>query len=91
MPEIIAIASMFVWAHYSKYDVLNKQTVYFLSLHAMIFSYLCDQILLARICDQSFPWYNWINIFPVTGALNVLLFRCVPFLLPLGAHSLSFL
>jgi hypothetical protein len=75
MPQIIAIVAMFIWATYSKYDVLNKQTVYFLSLHAMIFSYLCDQILLARICDQKFPWYNWINIFPVAGALNAL-FRC---------------
>lgn len=70
-PYAFQVAILSAWASWSKWNVLDNQPWMFLTMHGLLFSYLCDQIMLARICRLPFNAFNKILIIPLLGALNV--------------------
>lgn len=70
-PYAFQVAILSAWASWSHWNVIDQQPWMFLTMHGLLFSYLCDQIMLARICKLPFNAFNKILIIPLLGALNV--------------------
>lgn len=71
MPQVIYTLLLILWIRWSKFDILNNHLPYLLCMHGLIFSYLCDQLMIARICKMPFKTFNPILIIPLLGVLNV--------------------
>lgn len=71
LPLVNETLLLLLWIYWSRIDLLNTQTAYILSMHGILFSYLCDQLLLARICHLEYSALNPILIIPILGVLNV--------------------
>jgi len=66
----LEILIMTIWVYFLSPDVVATQLVLLLSVHGMIASMLCDQLLIARICRMPVVTWNTVLVVPLLGALN---------------------
>eukprot|EP01126_Amoeba_proteus_P047022 TRINITY_DN5345_c0_g1_i2.p1 TRINITY_DN5345_c0_g1~~TRINITY_DN5345_c0_g1_i2.p1 ORF type:complete len:340 (-),score=31.85 TRINITY_DN5345_c0_g1_i2:52-1071(-) len=73
LPLFLHLALVLFWIHNSKIDIPGTQFLYLLHFHGFIFSYLCQQLVIARVTRQDFPAWNNVLFLPLFGALNTVL------------------
>jgi ethanolaminephosphotransferase len=75
IPFLVIVFLMAEWAYLSSfgYNVLNQNTLAFNCILCLLFSYLCNQLVISRICRMDFTWYNNIYIIPLSGIISCIL------------------
>jgi len=75
IPYLIISFLMIEWAYLSSfgYNVLRQNTLGFGTLYGFLFSYLCNQLVISRICRMEYTWYNNIYIIPITGIISCII------------------
>jgi len=83
-PLIIHITLMIGWVRLSKENLPEKHFASLINFHGLMFSYLCDRLMIARITRQEVTWFNPIITLTLVGFLNSALgpFVSDSFLLP---------
>jgi hypothetical protein len=51
---------------------MATQTAWLITFHGFLFSYLVDQLMIARICKLEYPWWNPILWIPLVGVTYTL-------------------
>eukprot|EP01125_Pyxidicula_operculata_P000254 TRINITY_DN10333_c0_g1_i1.p1 TRINITY_DN10333_c0_g1~~TRINITY_DN10333_c0_g1_i1.p1 ORF type:complete len:402 (+),score=51.39 TRINITY_DN10333_c0_g1_i1:169-1206(+) len=74
IPVVTAAFSLISWAMNSKLDIVTNQTTYSLLFVGLIFSYLCNQLVISRVTKMQFNMHNPILLIPLIGMANVTFF-----------------
>jgi len=69
LPMIIHVGSMYIWVLTSPSNVLQNQFLLVVILMAVVFSALCDWLVICRITKMEFVVPNPVLLFSITGAL----------------------
>jgi len=72
---VISTILIVLWVYLSsfEYNILKKETMKVIIIYGLIFSYLCNQLVISRIFRMRVPWYNSIQIIPLAGVVSSLL------------------
>jgi len=75
-PYIVIVVLSIIWNYLSSllgHDILKKHTLTFYSLFGFEFSYLCNQLVISRICRMDIPFYNHVYLIPIIGIISTIL------------------
>jgi len=73
MPLLIHLFFMVLWVLSSRINVPETQFMHLVHFHGLMFSYLCDRLMIARITHEVVSPWNNVIILTVLGSVNAIL------------------
>ena len=74
IPMAIHITLMNIWIWNSP-QMLHDHRLVFVAITALVFSYLCNQLVVCRVTRMTFPIFNPILLIPIIGVISAVVLR----------------